>query len=144
MCIRDRSTTPVPQGRDGLLPAELKNLYNEMAKTSHAEVVPARFVNVVRNLMPRFSEKNNRGDFVQQDADEFYQELMGSLGRSLKNGEKSIIDDYFGIELSVQTKCLENEEEPPSISYDSMRRLQCIIKITIYLNNLSPELKGLT
>ena len=121
------SATPLVGGRDSLIPAELKNLYNEMARTSNAEVVPSRFVSAVRSVLPRFNEKNPRGDFVQQDADEFYNELMGTLSRGLKSSEKSLIDDYFGIELSVKTKCLENDQEPITESSDSMRRLQCII-----------------
>jgi len=133
------SSTPIGSGRDAGIPAELKNLYSEMTRTTHAEVVPTRFVSVVRNAMPRFSEKNNRGEFVQQDADEFYQELMSALGRSLKDGDKSIVDDYFGVELSVKTKCLEDENEAPSMSFDSMKRMQCIINETV--THLSTGLK---
>jgi len=81
----------------------------------------------VRSFFPRFNEKSPRGDFVQQDADEFYNELMGALSRGLKSTDKSAVDDYFGVELSVKTKCLESDQEPVSESQDSMRRLQCII-----------------
>lgn len=133
------STAPPLQGRDGLVPAELKNLFGEMSRTSNAEVVPTRFVSAVRNVMPRFNEKNPRGEFVQQDADEFYNELMGNLSRALVKGNMSLIDDYFGIDLEVKTKCLENDQEPPSLASDHMRRMQCIINETV--THLSTGLK---
>jgi ubiquitin carboxyl-terminal hydrolase 14 len=126
------SSAPITGGsREMLIPSELKKLYNEMEKTANAEVVPARFVAAIRSLIPRFNEKSPRGDFLQQDADEFYNELMGALSRTLTTAQKSIVDDYFGIELSVKTKCLESDQEPVTESGDSMRRLQCIINENI-------------
>jgi len=124
-------TSATPTGRDGLVPAELKNLYNEMSRTTNTEIVPTRFVSVVRQVIPRFNEKTPQGHFMQQDADEFYNELMTSLSRVLKSEEKSVIDDYFGVDLTVKTKCMESDQEPVTESSESMRRLQCFINETV-------------
>lgn len=133
-------TANAPQsGRDTLIAAELKNLYNEMSRTKNAEVVPTRFVAAIRSVLPRFNEKNQRGEHVQQDADEFYNELMVSLGRVLKAKDRSLIDEYFGMELSIKTKCLETDQEPIIDSTDSMKRIQCIINETV--SHLSQGIK---
>lgn len=133
-------TTSQPTGgRESVISTELKNLFGEMGRTSNAEVVPTRLVTAVRGIFPRFNEKTPRGDFIQQDAEEFYNELMGALGVVLKAKDKSFVDEYFGIELSVKTKCLESDQEPVTESFEFMRRAQCIINETVL--HLSAGLK---
>ena len=56
-------------GREGLLSAELKNLFNEMKKTKNPEVVPTRFVSAVRNVLPRFNEKNSKSDNSDEEGE---------------------------------------------------------------------------
>jgi len=91
------------------------------------KVTPIRFVTTVRQAIPRFNEQTPRGGFVQQDADEFYNELMTSLARVVG----SAVDDYFGIELEIKSRCVEAADEPETTSRDKMKRLQCTIDASI-------------
>lgn len=104
-------------GREGLLVGELRNLMHELKTTKSQEVVPLRFVNVVRQLMPRFNERNARQEFVQQDADEFYNELLTNI--------KPQAQESFSIECNVQ---FEGESE---VKRDVMWRLQCMINAQV-------------
>ncbi|KAH9253754.1 hypothetical protein BASA81_008372 [Batrachochytrium salamandrivorans] len=104
-------------GREGLLVGELRNLMHELKTTKSLEVVPLRFVNVVRQLMPRFNERNARQEFVQQDADEFYNELLTQI--------KPQAQESFSIECNLQ---FEGESE---VKRDVMWRLQCMINTQV-------------
>ena len=116
-------------------------------RSTRSSAQPSRFVQAVLMAYPRFAEKTPRGDRVQQDADEFYQELTQTLSKltpAVAGGGapapgKNAVDDLFGVELTITTACAESEGEPAATSKDTMRRLQCTINEKVSL--LEPGLK---
>lgn len=44
-----------------------------------------------------------------------------------EGAEVSLVDHLFNIDLRTEFKCLETEEEPPSVSFESAIRLQCLV-----------------
>jgi len=44
-----------------------------------------------------------------------------------EGSEVSLINHLFNIELKTELKCIETEEEPPSIGFEEAIRLQCLV-----------------
>jgi hypothetical protein len=109
---------------------------------SRAAVAPSPFLTKVRAVFPRFAEQGQFGVFKQQDADEFYVELMRALAAELTHPTPSVpalshrpgsasaanvIDTLFGVPLEQSYKCLESDAEPPSTRFDFAHKLPCNI-----------------
>ena len=112
----------------------LKQLFQDMENNEDA-VYPYSFVNSIQHAFPQFAKKDEKDFFLQQDADEFYVELMQGLSVQLKTpGPESTFGDqdnavsaYFDIKMRTELTCLENDKEQPVISTESFRRLHCNI-----------------
>ena len=89
----------------------LKLTYQQLDKTSEA-YMPLTFLASIHREFPRFAEKDDHGYLMQQDANEFWVQLMQILqmnlpGTKLTNDtatsnisqDKSLIDQYFGISV---------------------------------------------
>jgi ubiquitin carboxyl-terminal hydrolase 14 len=89
----------------------LKTTYQQLDVTSEA-FMPLTFLATIHREFPRFAEKDDHGHLMQQDANEFWVQLMQILqmnipGKKLSNettittlnssNDKSLIDQYFGI-----------------------------------------------
>lgn len=86
----------------------LKTTYQQLDVTGEA-IMPLTFLAMIHREFPRFAEKDDHGHLMQQDANEFWVQLMQILqmnipGQKLNNestassqNEKSLIDQYFGI-----------------------------------------------
>jgi ubiquitin carboxyl-terminal hydrolase 14 len=114
-------------GEDVMIAKELKSLWSQLQR-SHKAISPLTFVAAVRSVFPRFNEQGPRGGFIQQDADDFFNELMSSLSRTIKTSEdKNAVDDLFGVGFKVKSRCVESQSEPETIEKDRQLRLVCII-----------------
>jgi ubiquitin carboxyl-terminal hydrolase 14 len=85
---------------------------------------------------PRFAEKGEDGLYLQQDACEFWIELIQKLQLKLKSSEggihsNSFIDQYFGVIFKVEMKCKVSEYEPPVYLTEISFRLDCFISAGI-------------
>merc|ERR1719163_673063 len=79
----------------------------------------------LRAKFPRFAEMQN-GAYMQQDADECLRGILTSLSAALKTSSGgNRIDDLFGFKQISTLKCLECDEEQPSVAEDSQRVLLC-------------------
>ncbi|CAF4358516.1 unnamed protein product, partial [Rotaria sordida] len=98
----------------------------------------------IHREFPRFAEKDDHGHMMQQDANEFWVQLMQILqmnipGKKLNdettttttasstNNEKSLVDQYFGISARSTMKCNEAPEEPTTVSEERFLQLSCFI-----------------
>ncbi|XP_060518790.1 ubiquitin carboxyl-terminal hydrolase 14 [Cylas formicarius] len=120
----------------GVIPAQsitaaLRDLYSTMDK-GHT-VPPIVLLQVLHMAFPRFAEKNEHGGFAQQDANEFWTELVRMLQQKLpaKPSEqeqyKSLVDQYFGGTFDVELKCDEAPDENIAKSKEQFLQLSCFI-----------------
>lgn len=82
---------------------ELKALYASMEGTSQS-AIPAAFLSSLRNRLPQFAETDDTGHYKQQDAEEFWTQLLGILKDSLREGGDSVVDKYLSGSLDVEMK----------------------------------------
>lgn len=127
-------------GDNSLLAQALKNVYDSMEM--RAVVEPAFLVGTILKAIPRFAENQHNGVFQQQDANEFWTELLRLLRNKLKPIEnpiqdenspkyESFIDQYFGGTFEATLKCTETEEEEPTTSRESFLQLSCFINADV-------------
>lgn len=109
------------------LTAAVKNLFTMMDESKQAEVVPMIMLTVLHSAFPRFAEKGEHGEQMQQDANEFWVELVRCLQSKLNVSGKSLITQYFGIKFDVTFKCKESEEEPPTKTTDEELQFPCFL-----------------
>ncbi|KAG1692020.1 Ubiquitin carboxyl-terminal hydrolase 14 [Nymphon striatum] len=110
--------------------AALRDLYSSMDR--EATIPPIILVQMFHKAFPRFSEKSEHGGFVQQDANEFWTELMRMLKQKLKSENETgsscaFIDQYFGGTFDVTLKCTEAEDELEKKSTEDFLQLSCFI-----------------
>ena len=87
----------------------LKITYQQLDVVSDS-FMPLTFLATIHREFPRFAEKDDHGHLMQQDANEFWVQLMQILQMNLPGGKltdettasaqsnKSLIDQYFGID----------------------------------------------
>jgi len=126
----------------------MKDLFATMERTSGA-IPPIIFVQVLHQAFPRFSEKNDQGVFMQQDANECWTELVRCLQQqkleiplgegdpNVENAEdeakaiamsKGLVDSFFGGVFDTTLKNVESEEEPNTESKEEFLQLSCFIQ----------------
>ncbi|TKS79707.1 Ubiquitin carboxyl-terminal hydrolase 14 [Collichthys lucidus] len=108
-------------------------------------------INVVKSeflhmAFPQFAEKGDQGQYLQQDANECWLQMMRVLQQKLEplepetpmeleaesgaasaSTKKNFIDQYFGVEFETTMKCTESEEEEPIKGKESQLQLSCFI-----------------
>lgn len=127
----------------GVIPAQsitaaLRDLYALMDKGE--TVPPIVLLQVLHMAFPRFAEKNEHGGFSQQDANEFWTELVRMLQQKLpskakegstKENFRSVIDQYFGGTFDVTLTCDEAPEEAVTKSKEQFLQLSCFISTDV-------------
>jgi len=125
---------------DQSISAAMRDLFDSMEKTGEA-MPPIIMLNVLHMCFPQFAEKNEHGVFQQQDANECWTELVRCLQKrvpalqetpSLETAgaarDKGFIDQFLGGEFSISMKCVEAEDEAPSLSAETFYQLSCFIE----------------
>lgn len=124
-----------------VLPKALRDLYNTMSQTTES-VVPAVFLNVLRQVVPQFSELDRSkagmmSGYAQQDAEECWTQITNALkevpgiddsGCSVSG--KKFVDQFMTGEMRRELKCDEDENEPPTISTERVLKIECNISNT--------------
>lgn len=117
--------------------AALRDLYMSMEKSS--TVSPIILLQVLHTTLPRFAEKGEQSGYMQQDANEFWTELIRLLQQKLKipkqtsespietSGCDSFIERYFGGTFCCQLKCSESDTEQVTQSSENFLQLSCFI-----------------
>lgn len=124
--------------------AVMRDLF-ELMERSGSTLSPLILIQVVHAAFPRFAERSDQGGWMQQDANEFWTEIMRMLQQKLpvlpstdnssnsphegasQNQYNSFIDQYFGGTFDVVLKCTESEDEPPTHSKENFLQLSCFI-----------------
>uniref|UniRef100_A0A3P9LY56 Ubiquitin carboxyl-terminal hydrolase n=2 Tax=Oryzias latipes TaxID=8090 RepID=A0A3P9LY56_ORYLA len=125
--------------------AALRDLYETMDKTS-SSLPPIILLQFLHMAFPQFAEKGDQGQYLQQDANECWLQMMRVLQQKLEplepeaametesetgaaaaSSKKNFIDQYFGVEYETSMKCTESEEEEPIKGKESQLQLSCFI-----------------
>ncbi|CAB1444362.1 unnamed protein product [Pleuronectes platessa] len=125
--------------------AALRDLYETMEKTS-SSLPPIILLQFLHMAFPQFAEKGDQGQYLQQDANECWLQMMRVLQQKLEPLEpetsmetdtesgavsattkKNFIDQYFGVEFETSMKCTEAEEEEPIKGKENQLQLSCFI-----------------
>ncbi|KAL6103899.1 usp14 [Pungitius sinensis] len=125
--------------------AALRDLYETMEKTS-SSLPPIILLQFLHMAFPQFAEKGDQGQYLQQDANECWLQMMRVLQQKLEplepetsmetesdsaaassSSKKNLIDQYFGVEFETTMKCTESEEEEPIKGKESQLQLSCFI-----------------
>uniref|UniRef100_A0A3Q1F811 Ubiquitin carboxyl-terminal hydrolase n=1 Tax=Acanthochromis polyacanthus TaxID=80966 RepID=A0A3Q1F811_9TELE len=125
--------------------AALRDLYETMDKTS-SSLPPIILLQFLHMAFPQFAEKGDQGQYLQQDANECWLQMMRVLQQKLEplepetametdsesgagaaSQKKNFIDQYFGVEFETSMKCTESEEEEPIKGKESQLQLSCFI-----------------
>uniref|UniRef100_A0A3P8W220 Ubiquitin carboxyl-terminal hydrolase n=1 Tax=Cynoglossus semilaevis TaxID=244447 RepID=A0A3P8W220_CYNSE len=125
--------------------AALRDLYETMDKTS-SSLPPIILLQFLHMAFPQFAEKGDQGQYLQQDANECWLQMMRVLQQKLESLEpetpmetdtesaaasasskKNFIDQYFGVEFETCMKCTESEEEEPIKGKENQLQLSCFI-----------------
>lgn len=143
-CKKIRQCEIIDLDDKSLLAQALRNVYDNMETC--AVVEPTFLVSIILKNIPRFGENQHNGVFQQQDANEFWTELLRLLRNKMKPIENSIensiqdesspkyesfIDQYFGGTYEATLKCTETDEEEPTTSKDSFLQLSCFINADV-------------
>ncbi|KAK7945381.1 hypothetical protein WMY93_001109 [Mugilogobius chulae] len=125
--------------------AAMRDLYETMDKTS-SSLPPIILLQFLHLAFPQFAEKGDQGQYLQQDANECWLQMMRVLQQKLEplepetpmevesgggaataSSKKNFIDQYFGVEFETSMKCTESEEEEPIKGKESQLQLSCFI-----------------
>ncbi|PKU40798.1 rho-associated protein kinase 1 [Limosa lapponica baueri] len=124
--------------------AALRDLFDSMDKTS-TSIPPIILLQFLHMAFPQFAEKGDQGQYLQQDANECWVQMMRVLQQKLEGIEgdtvmetdsgataasskkKSLIDQFFSIEFETAMKCTEAEEEEVTKGKENLLQLSCFI-----------------
>ncbi|KAH7882689.1 hypothetical protein F5I97DRAFT_301459 [Phlebopus sp. FC_14] len=124
-----------------VLPRALRDLYSNMSRTTES-VVPTSFLTVLRQVVPQFNEIDRAkmgmlAGYAQQDAEECWTQMTNALkevpgidpsGSSIQN--KKFVDQFMMGEMRRELKCDEAPEEPPTVTFERVIKIDCNISIS--------------
>ncbi|KAF9221830.1 cysteine proteinase [Gyrodon lividus] len=124
-----------------VLPRALRDLYYNMSRTTES-VVPTTFLTVLRQVIPQFGEVDRSKSgmmaaYAQQDAEECWSQMINALrevpainasGSSIAG--KKFVDQFLMGEMRRELKCDEASEEPPTVTFERVLKIQCNITIS--------------
>ncbi|XP_049282642.1 ubiquitin carboxyl-terminal hydrolase 14 [Anopheles funestus] len=117
----------------------MKNLFEDMERRNDS-ITPVLFLQRFHAAFPSFSQTGENGTYRQQDANEYWSELLKMLQQKLPAQKllvdqsvkhSSFIDQWFGGSFDVQMKCTEAEDEPVSKSKENFLQLSCFISTEV-------------
>ncbi|XP_067835847.1 ubiquitin carboxyl-terminal hydrolase 14 isoform X2 [Heptranchias perlo] len=124
--------------------AAFRDLFESMDKTS-SSIPPIILLQFLHMAFPQFAEKGDQGQYLQQDANECWIQIMrvlqqkldpietetpmetNSEGAAASTTKKNFIDQFFGIEYETSMKCTEAEDEEVTKGKETQLQLSCFI-----------------
>ncbi|EIN05233.1 cysteine proteinase [Punctularia strigosozonata HHB-11173 SS5] len=124
-------------GGTGPLSGALRELYSQMSRSTEG-VIPLRFLQVLRQVVPQFGELDRSKSgamataYAQQDAEECWTAIANSLKEVPLAGTpgKKFIEQYMMGVMRRELKCDEAPEEEPTVTTEQILKLECNISIT--------------
>ncbi|KAI0052457.1 cysteine proteinase [Auriscalpium vulgare] len=115
------------------LTRSLRDLFRTMSNTTGG-VLPMAFLTSLRDAVPQFGERTNRG-YAQQDAEECWTQLTNRLkdlpGFPNRDGgappRSKFVDQYLSGTIIREMKTPEAPDEPPSVTSENVLKIECNI-----------------
>ncbi|KAK1228358.1 deubiquitinating enzyme [Marasmius sp. AFHP31] len=144
------STSSAPAPAVNGLPASLRDLYANMARTTDS-INPSSFLNALRQVNPQFAERDRSakgggmmammgGGYAQQDAEECYSQVLNSLREvdvtealippgttPVSGGRRKFIEQFLMGEIRRELSSAEAPDEPPTVSTEKIMKIECNI-----------------
>eukprot|EP00013_Stygamoeba_regulata_P006781 CAMPEP_0177629698 /NCGR_PEP_ID=MMETSP0447-20121125/808_1 /TAXON_ID=0 /ORGANISM="Stygamoeba regulata, Strain BSH-02190019" /LENGTH=453 /DNA_ID=CAMNT_0019131039 /DNA_START=25 /DNA_END=1382 /DNA_ORIENTATION=+ len=145
-----RYIKPLHNTLKGLKPGEADGLATQLQETFSAldttTGAPMKLLNTFRLAFPQFSQVDNSGHYMQQDAEECFSQLLTAL-RGVKlptEGSPPAIPTLFEGEFQTKLECAETDAEPPQVAREKFMKLSCHIGHTTshLLAGLKDSLQG--
>ncbi|KAJ2467302.1 Vacuolar protein sorting-associated protein 41 [Coemansia sp. RSA 2337] len=109
------------------LAASMRQLYDQLSASSDG-VPPLVFLQFLRQVFPKFGAQDRQhGGFMQQDAEECWNELLTTLDHALKKEDTSVIEQYMSGTMVTTLSTEEAPEEKATVREQMFRKLDCII-----------------
>ncbi|KAJ2724353.1 deubiquitinating enzyme [Coemansia sp. Benny D115] len=126
------------------LVSTLRSLFTQLSEAGEG-VPPVTFWYLLKQVFPKFGEQDQRhGGFRQQDAEEFWNELLTLLDQVMRGSgdEESFVEKYMSGTMVTTWKTDEAPEEAAVVHQEKMRKIGCLIDKSV--NYLSQGIhKGL-
>lgn len=125
-----------------LLISSLQKTWKQLDRQTTA-LNPMQLVQATKMAYPQFDQRGPQGQPMQQDAEEFYSNLMTTLATESRTlldtglpevpqnsllGANNLVDAIFGIRLEETLTCTEVDNEPTVTTTDLARKLVCSIQ----------------
>ena len=125
-----------------LLMTSLQQTWQQLDRQTTA-LNPMQLVQATKMAYPQFNQRGPQGQPMQQDAEEFYSNLMTTLATESREliqkglpevksdellGATNLIDALFGLRLEETLTCTEVDTEPTVTTTDMARKLVCSIQ----------------
>lgn len=104
----------------------LRSTFTELDK-SGTGVPPFSFLHNLRSTFPQFAEMTQRGGYMQQDAEEFYNALTSVIQREVDRSPTPF-STLLGVELEERLTCQETDQEAPVVRKEQVNKLVCNIR----------------
>ncbi|KAJ2714901.1 deubiquitinating enzyme [Coemansia spiralis] len=114
--------------RQGLA-AALRRLFDELGESGEG-VPPFVFLQLLRQVFPKFGERDpETGGNRQQDAEEFWTEMLTTLDQVLKGGnaDQSVVEQRMSGSIVTTLSTAEAPEEPATVRHEAFRKINCHI-----------------
>ncbi|KAJ2741600.1 Vacuolar protein sorting-associated protein 41 [Coemansia sp. BCRC 34301] len=111
------------------LAASMRQLFDQLSESSDG-VPPLVFLQFLRQVFPKFGAQDRQhGGFMQQDAEECWNELLTTLDHALRKeeGNTSVIEQYMSGTMVTTLSTAEAPEEAATVRQQMFRKLDCII-----------------
>ncbi|GAA5995023.1 hypothetical protein JCM5350_005877 [Sporobolomyces pararoseus] len=127
------STPSAGSQPDAQLTNSLRDLYNNMSKTTEG-FPPFAFLNMLRQFAPQFAERSRQtGQYAQQDAQEAWSQIVQAaktaMGGNASEGGK-FVEGWMTGRLQKKLSSPEAPTEEPKISNENFLELKCNISGT--------------
>jgi len=109
----------------------LGGIMKTLQEKKQATFNPFLFLQLIYSKFPRFAEKNERGIPMQQDANEFFGEILRICQNSLPSNDSrnNLVEQFFGIEYANTMKCMDEgaKDEAATHGVENSLQLNCFI-----------------
>ena len=128
--LRDAIVTVRPSSVGTSFTGVLRDTFRTL-DTAGASIFPVQLVNNLRTNFPQFAQTGQGGNFMQQDAEEFFNVLTQSLVEGLASLTSTVNPDYsrlLGITMEESQICQETDLEPVIYKTEKTNKIVCNIQ----------------
>lgn len=128
--LRDAIVSVRPSSAGTAFTGVLRDTFRTL-DNSGSSIFPVQLVNNLRTSFPQFAQTGQGGNYMQQDAEEFFNVLTQSLVEGLASLTSSVNPEYnrlLGINMEEQQICQETDLEAVINKTEKANKIVCNIQ----------------